>query len=370
MAANARAPEELYGLPLEEFTPARDALAKELKAAGRKEEAAEVKALRKPSLAAWALNRAARDQPDAVEALRSAGADLRQAQQEALSGDAGRLREASRALSDEIDRVATLAADALRSAGRPATAAQQEKLASTLRTAAVDDGAGEALARGVLADELGATGFSLLGSASGDWPPPLRPRRATAGAPAARPRATPTAVTLAGRPRCRERTGRRTGERGGQEAPPQRRRQPVPLDRVAGDVADRGRLRPAQPHHRGQFRRVPGHPGVLRVRGVQVLLGTGLTGRGMPRYRAVGGHHTEATRAHEHGIDIDLRNAVGVIGDEIRQSGKQPGRRVQIERRTGHAVEPGAPAYPPTGGRAVRTPNEPFACRRSPAQAP
>jgi len=168
VSASARAPEDLYGLPLEEFTPARDALAKELKAAGRKEEAAEVKALRKPSLAAWALNRAARDHPDAIEALRSAGADLRQAQQEALSGDAGRLREASRALSVEIDRVATLAADALRSAGRPGTAAQQEKLASTLRTAAVDDGAGEALARGVLADELGATGFSLLGSVSGD----------------------------------------------------------------------------------------------------------------------------------------------------------------------------------------------------------
>jgi hypothetical protein len=169
--ASARAPEDLYGLPLEEFTPARDALAKELKAAGRKDEAAEVKSLRKPSLAAWALNRAARDHPDAVGQLRATGADLRAAQEEALSGDAGRLREAGRALADEIDRVATLAADALRGAGRPATAAQQEKLAATLRTAAIDEAAGDVLARGVLVDDLDATGFTLLASGSGALSP-------------------------------------------------------------------------------------------------------------------------------------------------------------------------------------------------------
>lgn len=167
MEASARAPEDLYGLPLEEFTPARDALAKELKAAGRKDEAAEVKSLRKPSLAAWALNRAARDHPDAIEQLRAAGADLRAAQEEALSGDAGRLREAGRSLSDEIERVGGLAADALRDAGRPATAAQQEKLVATLRTAAIDDAAGDVLARGVLVDDLDASGFSLLASGSG-----------------------------------------------------------------------------------------------------------------------------------------------------------------------------------------------------------
>ena len=190
MEAPVRAPEDLYGLPLEEFTPARDALAKELKAAGRKDEAAEVKALRKPTLAAWALNRAARDHPEAVDRLRAAGADLRAAQNEALSGDASRLRDAGRAVADEVDRVSGLAADALRGAGRPATAAQQEKLAATLRTAAVDDTAGDALARGVLVDDLEATGFSLLSSGSGDLSAPAsatgadraRPSRSASGA--------------------------------------------------------------------------------------------------------------------------------------------------------------------------------------------
>ena len=216
MEASARAPEDLYGLPLEEFTPARDALAKELKAAGHKDEAAEVKRLRKPSLAAWALNRVARDHPEAIGQLREAGADLRAAQDEALSGDAGRLRDTGRALADEIsrvsalaaevlqsagrpasaaqdaalsgdagrlrdagralaeeiDRVATLAAEVLQSAGRPVSAAQQEKLASTLRTAAIDDEAGEVLTRGVLVDDLEPTGFSLLGAG-----PSLSPAR-------------------------------------------------------------------------------------------------------------------------------------------------------------------------------------------------
>ncbi len=174
MEASARAPEDLYGLPLEEFTPARDALAKELKAAGRKDEAAEVKSLRKPSVAAWALNLVAREHPDAVESLRAAGDVLREAQREAMSGDAGRLRDAGRALAEEVDRVAGLGADVLRAAGRPASAAQQEKIVATLRTAAVHDEAGDALARGVLVEELESTGFSLLGAGTGAFAAPSR----------------------------------------------------------------------------------------------------------------------------------------------------------------------------------------------------
>ena len=40
--------DDLYGLPLADFVPARNALAKELKAAGRRDEAAEVAKLAKP----------------------------------------------------------------------------------------------------------------------------------------------------------------------------------------------------------------------------------------------------------------------------------------------------------------------------------
>lgn len=206
MEASARAPEDLYGLPLEEFTPARDALAKELKAAGRKDEAAEVKSLRKPSVAAWALNRVAREHPDAIEGLRAAGAVLREAQDAVLSGDtpappgmsgdAGRLRDAGRALAEEVDRVAGLGTEILGAAGRPASAAQQEKIVATLRTAAVDDEAGDVLARGVLVEELESTGFSLLGSGVGAFAAP--PRSATRTEAPAKPSADGDRKTLPG----------------------------------------------------------------------------------------------------------------------------------------------------------------------------
>ena len=46
----------LFRLPLAEFTGARNALAAQLKKRGRGEDAARVKALGKPSIAAWAVN--------------------------------------------------------------------------------------------------------------------------------------------------------------------------------------------------------------------------------------------------------------------------------------------------------------------------
>ncbi|HEX8105745.1 MAG TPA: hypothetical protein VF533_24225, partial [Solirubrobacteraceae bacterium] len=50
----------LFALPLEEFVPARDALAKALRAEKRREDAKAVAALRRPSLGAWAVNQVVR----------------------------------------------------------------------------------------------------------------------------------------------------------------------------------------------------------------------------------------------------------------------------------------------------------------------
>ena len=73
--------DELYALPLGEFTPARDARAKELKGTDL---AARVKALKKPSLAAWVVNLLVRRETEQVEqvldrgrgAARGAGVDV------------------------------------------------------------------------------------------------------------------------------------------------------------------------------------------------------------------------------------------------------------------------------------------------------
>ena len=153
--------EALYGLPLAEFTKGRDALAKERTRRGDKAAAAEVKALRKPSLTAWALNQLARRHPDDVTALLESGARLRQAQTAALEGDPSELREASREEALLVQGLADRALAILGAEGRAATGAQHERLAATLRAAATDAGRGEDLRRGTLTTELSPAGFGF-----------------------------------------------------------------------------------------------------------------------------------------------------------------------------------------------------------------
>src|SRR5215218_3060404 len=86
----------LYGLDLEQFIGARDALAKELRASGDRDGATAVKKLAKPTRAAWAVNRLVRDRPDEIAALVAAGAALAGAQEQLLDGaDAEVLRSAA-----------------------------------------------------------------------------------------------------------------------------------------------------------------------------------------------------------------------------------------------------------------------------------
>lgn len=60
---------DVYRGPLEDFVRRRDALAKDLRSAGERASASTVKALRKPSRIAWALNLAALDGQPAVDPL-------------------------------------------------------------------------------------------------------------------------------------------------------------------------------------------------------------------------------------------------------------------------------------------------------------
>lgn len=168
-------PADLYGLPLPEFVPARDALARELRAAGRREQSAAVKRARKPTLAAWALNQAARRHPDEVSALLAAGRALAAEQQSALAGDATGLREAGRALTEAVLRVGERAAGFLE---RPSPL-QRERITATLRAAVTDETGADLLRRGVLVEDLEAAGFGLSdrGGGAGAGAAPKAPRR-------------------------------------------------------------------------------------------------------------------------------------------------------------------------------------------------
>ena len=72
--------DELYRLPLSEFTSARNELAKQLKADGDSpRRRTQVKGLRKPSVAVWLVNRLAQERELDVQRLRKAGETLAQA---------------------------------------------------------------------------------------------------------------------------------------------------------------------------------------------------------------------------------------------------------------------------------------------------
>ena len=154
--------EALYGLPLDEFTKARNGLARARSKAGDKDASAAVKALPKPSVVAWALNQLARRRPEAIAALLEAGSRVRRAQTAALDGgDPVELRDAGRAENAEVQALAAEARSILADAGRGGSPAQEERLAATLRAAAVNPDAGDRLQRGVLTEELSPAGFGF-----------------------------------------------------------------------------------------------------------------------------------------------------------------------------------------------------------------
>lgn len=80
MADEEAAIDALYGRPLHEFTPARDALVALLKQNGSRDAAARVKALGKPGITAWAVNQLHHHVPSRLEAFFAAVARLREAQ--------------------------------------------------------------------------------------------------------------------------------------------------------------------------------------------------------------------------------------------------------------------------------------------------
>ena len=236
--------DRLYGLALEEFTPARDELAKRLRSAGDAAAAAAVKSAKKPTTPAWAVNQLARRQRALVEDLIEAVDRLKAAQHELLSG--GTAQSVWQATLHERDIAARLAHEAervLEGQGYGATRATLDRIVDTLTAAAADPRTRDRLRRGVLTSEMQRAGFGLLDDGVPDVAE-VKPRVAGSKkkAPAGRPAAkkgkasakaervwgpTPRAVLEAERAAVR---ARRAAERADDNA--------VRLEREAGKVAD------------------------------------------------------------------------------------------------------------------------------------
>src|SRR5437763_15597212 len=110
--------DQLWALPLEEFTRVRDDLARKAKEEGDPEAAKESKAHRKPTVAAWAVNQLARSRPDDVRRLLGLGEVLRRAQREALQGGGqDALRVATKERRQVVDELVQGAGQILAGAG-------------------------------------------------------------------------------------------------------------------------------------------------------------------------------------------------------------------------------------------------------------
>jgi hypothetical protein len=167
--------DDLYGLPLDQFVPERTALARELRKAGNRDEAGEVAALKKPSVAAWAVNQLVRTQQKPIAELLEAGDGLRAAQDDVLAGrgDASSLRAAVERERLAVQQLTDGARGLLSSEGEELSDTMVERVSDTLHAAALDDDAREQVTGGCLEREWRHVGLGVLGA------PAPAPRAAT-----------------------------------------------------------------------------------------------------------------------------------------------------------------------------------------------
>ncbi|KOX03295.1 hypothetical protein ADK65_06940 [Streptomyces sp. NRRL B-1140] len=169
--------DELYALRPEEFTAARASAMAAARTAGDRELAERIRALRKPSLAAWVSNLLVRSSPDEVAPLLRLGEGLRRAHQDL---DGAQLRELSRRQHALIRALSLQARQLAKEAGHPIGESVQREVENTLHAVLADPEAARAWAGGRLAKPLSAAvGFPAVAEGAR----PQRPARAPGPAP-------------------------------------------------------------------------------------------------------------------------------------------------------------------------------------------
>jgi len=163
----AAAVAELYGAAPEEFTGRRGELVAAAREAGDRAAAKAIGALRRPTRAAWVVNRLARTDPAAPGKLAELGAALGAAQQER---QAARLRELSAARWTLIDALVSQALAAAGLADPPPSL--REEVSQTLSAALADPAVAADFAAGTLTRATQWSGFGLAPADAGatiDW---------------------------------------------------------------------------------------------------------------------------------------------------------------------------------------------------------
>jgi hypothetical protein len=149
---------QLYGVKPAEFVAARGELAKQAQAAGDKELAAKIKALRKPTVAAWLVNQLARERPDELNELLDLGRDLR----EGMGGvDADGLRELTRRRHQLVAGLVRQARELAAADGQKVADDAARGVQTTLEATLSDADSADAVAAGCLSEPLEVSGFGF-----------------------------------------------------------------------------------------------------------------------------------------------------------------------------------------------------------------
>lgn len=168
----------LFRAAPEDFIERRNELVNALRADGRDDQAAAVKALRKPTIAAWGLDQLAAQHPAELEQLFAAGRGLRAAQQAALAGTGGDAMLVASTARKAAVATLTAATVAVIDAAGGAGDAHHDAIATALEVASVDPEAGAQLASGTI--QKPPTSVSDLGLGGGAAVTVLRGGKATA----------------------------------------------------------------------------------------------------------------------------------------------------------------------------------------------
>ncbi|MEA2499483.1 MAG: hypothetical protein QOH26_1888, partial [Actinomycetota bacterium] len=154
--------DRLYEAPLADFTTTRNALAAELKEAGNEEGAAELKSLRKPAVAAWAVNQLARRHPSDVRRLFEIRDEI------ASAGNASAMRSGADERKKLLISLVSRAESILAEAGHAASSSTSERIMQSLQAGDTDEDRA-AIVEGRLTKELSPSGFGgLAGFSPGD----------------------------------------------------------------------------------------------------------------------------------------------------------------------------------------------------------
>ncbi len=151
----------VFMLPLAEFTAERNALAARLKKSGRGDEAANVKALAKPPVSAWAVNQLYWNHREPFEQLLASGERVHKTQ---AAGKVADMREALNARREALRDLSDLATSLLQDADHNPSLDIIRRITSTLEAMSVYASRSDAPRAGRLTHDVDPPGFESLAS--------------------------------------------------------------------------------------------------------------------------------------------------------------------------------------------------------------